>query len=151
VASRSDARVLSPKSLLLGFVGGFIATVIFHQATLFALNTIGMAKASLWVMTPVPPFGVPRIVSLAFWGGVFGLLYPFLHVRYSSAAAFIVAGIIVGAIVPTLCSWFIVNAIRGVRLGPSGGWALPSVLVGPIVNGAWGLGTTLFLLACNRL
>jgi hypothetical protein len=150
MASISEAQYVTPKGFILGFIGGFLATVIFHQMALFALNSIGIAKAPLWVMDPVPPFGVPRIVSLAFWGGVFGLFYPLLQARFESAGAFIVAGIIFGAIVPTLCSWYIVNAIRGVPLGPNGGWVLPSVLIGPIVNGAWGFGTALFLLSFNR-
>ena len=148
--SVTDAPAVSIKGLILGFVGGFLATVIFHQLMLLGLNTIGMAKAPLWVMTPVPPFGVPRIISFAFWGGVFGLFYPFLQARSSSTAAFLLTGIIFGAIVPTLCSWYIVNAIRGVALGPNNGWALPGILIGPIVNGAWGLGTALFLTLFNR-
>jgi hypothetical protein len=124
--------------------------VIFHQVTLLGLNTIGMTKASLWVMAPVPPFGVPRIISLSFWGGVFGLFYPLLQIRFSNIVAFLIVGIVFGAIAPTLCSWYIVNAIRGVARGPNGGWALPGLLIGPIVNGAWGLGTALFLLLFNR-
>lgn len=147
----SAVNCLAPRSLILGFLGGFIATLIFHQFALFALNTAGIANnAPVWVMTPVPPFGVPKIISLAFWGGVFGLVYPFLQARSSGTAAFLVAGIVFGAIVPTLCSWYIVNAIRGVPLGPNGGWALPGVLIGPIINGFWGLGTALFLLSFNR-
>lgn len=150
MASMTEAQYFTPKSFILGFIGGFVSTVIFHQLTLYALNTVGISNAPLWATTPVPPFGVPRIVSLAFWGGVFGLFYPFLQARFASPGAFIVAGIIFGAIVPTLCSWYIVNALKGLPLGPNGGWVLPGALIGPIVNGAWGLGTTLFLLSFNR-
>jgi hypothetical protein len=150
MTSVSAAPLLTPKSLIVGFAGGFVSTVVFHQLALLALNEIGVTQAQLWVVTPVPPFGVPRIISLAFWGGVFGLFYPLMQARFSNAATFILVGAIFGAIVPTLCSWYLVNAIRGVALGPNGGWALPAPLVGPIVNGAWGFGTALFQLAVNR-
>ncbi len=149
MSSMTEASYISAKGLILGFIGGFVATVVFHQLTLLGLNKAGIANAQLWVMTPTQPFGVPRIISLAFWGGVFGLFYPLLQARFSGGA-FLIVGIIFGAIVPTLCSWYIVNAIRGVPLGPNGGWVLPTVLIGPIVNGAWGLGTALFLMLFNK-
>ena len=46
---------------------------------------------------------------------------------------------------PTLAAWFIVAAIKGQPL--AGGFAPKAMIVGPIVNAAWGLGTGLGLLA----
>ena len=46
---------------------------------------------------------------------------------------------------PTLAAWFIVAAIKGQPL--AGGFAPKAMIVGPIVNAAWGLGAGLGLLA----
>ncbi len=140
----------SLKGLVLGFVGGFLATLIFHQLTFALLNNLGITNYALYPMASVPPFGVPRVVSLAFWGGVFGLFYPALQTRFRSGLMFLAAGIAFGAIVPTLCSWTLVNAIKGVAIGPNGGWTMPGLIVGPIVNGMWGLGTALFLVLFHK-
>ena len=40
-------------------------------------------------------------------------------------------------------SWFVVLPLKGLPAG--GGFHFPGVLVGPIVNGLWGLGTAVFL------
>jgi hypothetical protein len=146
----SDAPSASLKGLVLGFISGFLATLIFHQLAFIALNSAGITNYSPYPMAAVPPFGVPRIISLAFWGGVFGLFYPFLQMKFGRGLPFIIVGILFGAIVPTLCSWFIVNALKGAPIGPNGGWAMPGLAVGPIVNGMWGLGTALFMALFNR-
>ena len=53
-----------------------------------------------------------------------------------------------GAIFPTLAAWFIVLPLKGLPVG--GGFRFPGLLVGPIVNGLWGLGTALFLRLLTR-
>ena len=141
---------ISIKGLLIGFIGGFVATLIFHQLAFVGLNAAGITKYALYNMTAVPPLNVPRIVSLAFWGGVFGLFYPFLQARFGRGLVFLLVGLIFGAIVPTLTSWTLVNALKGQPLGPPNGWAMPLIAVGPIVNGMWGLGTALFVAMFNR-
>jgi hypothetical protein len=146
----SDAPSASLKGLALGFIGGFLATLIFHQLTFLVLNLVGITNYALYPMTSVPPFGVPRVISLAFWGGVFGLFYPLLQTKFGNGLPFLIVGTVFGAIVPTLCSWTIVNAIKGIAIGPAGGWAMPGLAVGPIVNGMWGLGTALFVALFNR-
>jgi hypothetical protein len=145
-----DTQSASLKGLALGFIGGFIATLIFHELAFLVLNSVGLTSYALYSMAGVPPLDVPRIISLAFWGGVFGLFYPFLQTKFGRGLPFLIVGILFGAIVPTLCSWTIVNAIKGIPIGPNGGWAMPGMAEGPIVNGMWGLGTALFLALFNR-
>ena len=43
------------KRALLGFVAGFLATIIFHQLAIAALHAAGIAPRPAWNMTPVPP------------------------------------------------------------------------------------------------
>jgi len=91
-------------------------------------------------MTPVPPFGVPAVISLAFWGGVWGLILIPAIARIRNEAAYFLAAIIFGAIFPTLVAAYVVAPIKHISMPHT-----PSnVILGLTVNGAWGLGTALF-------
>ena len=66
---------------ILGFVGGALAVLIFHQSLWFLFNHIGLIppERPAWPLDPIPPFGVPSVISKAFWGGVWGaVLAPLL-------------------------------------------------------------------------
>jgi hypothetical protein len=63
---------------LLGFVAAAISVLTFHQAMwalLHVLNLPGLGKPPPYPISPVPPWGVPRIIDLAFWGGLYGILF----------------------------------------------------------------------------
>jgi hypothetical protein len=83
-----DTQSASPTGLALGFIGGFIATLIFHELAFLVLNSVGLTNYALYSMAGVPPLDVPRIISLAFWGGVFGLFYPFLQTKFGRGLPF---------------------------------------------------------------
>jgi hypothetical protein len=48
-------------------------------------------------------------------------------------------------VLPTLVVWFVVLPLKGLPVG--GGFAWPGIIIGPVVNGAWGVGTALLLKA----
>ena len=126
------------RRLLLAFISGFIATVTFHQGVLWILKAMAIAPRAPWNMTPVPPFGVPSVISLAFWGGVWGaLMIPVIDKQ--RGAKFFVAAAVFGAILPTLVAWFLVAPLKGQPV--AAGWKPTAMMIGPIVNAAWGLGT----------
>ena len=128
------------KRALFGFVAGFVATLVFHQVMLQILHMGGIAPNPAWPMKPVPPFGVPAVVSLAFWGGVWGaILIPIIDHRRGSA--YYVLAIILGAILPTLVAWFVVAPLKHQPI--ASGWNPKRMMIGPIVNAAWGFGTAL--------
>ena len=134
----------STTRLALGFVGGFIATVVFHQIGLLVLHVAGITPALPYNTHPVPPFGVPQFISLAFWGGVWGILFVLAEPIFArSPVVYWIGAIIFGAIFPTLVAWFVVLPLKGLPAGL--GFHVPGVFVGPIVNGLWGLGTAIFL------
>ena len=49
--------------------------------------------------------------------------------------------ILFGAIFPTLAAWFIVAPLKHMPI--AGGWKPKAMMIGPLVNGAWGFGTAL--------
>jgi hypothetical protein len=82
------------KTLALGFIAGFLATLIFHQGVWYVLYQIHFIPPDRppWPFDPVPPFGVPSVISKAFWGGLWGAaLAPFLD-RYRGPAYWLRAG-----------------------------------------------------------
>ena len=130
--------------LLLGFAAAFLATLTFHQVGLGVLHLLGITPAVPWSLKPVPPFGVPMVISLGFWGGLWGIVMVAVEPWLArSPGGDWVGATLFGAIFPTLAAWFIVFPLKG--LPPGGGFHFPAVLVGPIVNGLWGLGTAVIL------
>ena len=128
------------KRIVVSFLAGFIATLVFHQAVLWCLHSFGYVARAPWVMTPVPPFGIPAVISLAFWGGVWGVIMMRLIDR-RRGAAFWLAAILFGAFLPTLVAWFIVAPLKHMPI--AGGWKASAMLIGLLVNGVWGFGTAL--------
>ena len=64
------------------FVAGFLATLVFHQVVIAALFAAKVIPRAPWNMAPVPPLGVPAVLSLAFWGGVWGIAMMWLIDTY---------------------------------------------------------------------
>ena len=124
---------------IVAFVAGFVATLVFHQAVLWCLYNFGYASRAPWQMQKVPPFGIPAVISLAFWGGVWGVIMM-LAIASRRGAAFWIAAILFGALFPTLVALFIVAPLKHM---PIAGWNPKTMMVGLVVNGVWGFGTAL--------
>ncbi len=127
---------------LRAFLAGFLSTLVFHQGLLAILHAAGKTPRAPWVMAPVPPFGVPSVVSLAFWGGLWGILLWEI-VRKRSGRAVWVAALVLGAVLPTLVALLVVLPLKGLPLG--GGWKPDLVAGALLLNGAWGLGVVAFM------
>jgi hypothetical protein len=130
------------KTLMLGFVAGFFAVLIFHQSLWLILNFVGLIppERPAWPLDPIPPFGVPSVISKAFWGGIWGAALAPLLDRYSGRAYW-TAWIAVGAVALALVGIFVVPVIKGEPIPEL--W--PRLLASLLVNGAWGFGTGLLL------
>jgi hypothetical protein len=132
-----------PGRYIAGFVAAFLATLVFHQIGLELCHLIRLTPGMPYNFT-INPWGVPAVISLAFWGGVWGL--PFVLVEPSFRrwpGGYWGGAIIFGAIFPTIFSWLVVAPLKGLPLGY--GFHFPGLLIGFIVNGLWGLGTGVFL------
>ena len=136
--TRTVARIIG------GFVAGFLAVPAFHQAALLALHRAGTAPAP-WDLAPVPPVGVPAVASGRSGAGSGGSPFVPPAPRFGRGAGYWLAGLLFGAVALTPVAWFVVLPLKG--LPPGGGFAWPGVIIGPVVNGAWGLGTALLLAA----
>jgi hypothetical protein len=98
-------------------------------------------------MQPTEPFGLPQLLSLALWGGVWGVLFAAL-LRRLDGAALVLSSALLGAVLPTLVAWFVVATIKGQPV--AAGFEPVAMAFGVIVNAAWGLGTGLGLALLGR-
>ena len=129
--------------LTFGFAAGFLAVPIFHQGLWWIFNRTGVIprQRAAWVMDPIPPFGVPALLSKACWGGVWGALLASM-LGGLSGPSYWAGWTLVGAFALTLVAFLVVPRIKGEAMPAP---VLPRFLVGLSVNGAWGFGTALVL------
>lgn len=130
------------KGLLFGFLAGFFATLIFHQLTLSVLWALGVAPFGPFSMKATQPFGVPAVFSLAFWGGIWGILFAFIQGGFLRGSYWIIT-FLFGAILPSLVALLVVLPLKGLPMG--GGGHLSLLLTAFLINGAWGIGTGVIL------
>ena len=136
-----------PRSLVSGFIAGALAVLIFHQGALGVLHLYGLAPRAPYSFAPTAPFGIPVLWSLAFWGGIWGIVLAASLARLRGVS-FIVAATLFGAILPTLVAWFVVAPLKGQPV--AAGWAPAAMMIGPTVNAAWGFGTGLGIALFGR-
>ena len=135
-------------SYLYAFVAGFVSTLLFHQGVLFALNKAGATTKAAWDMTPVPPLSVPSVISLAFFGGLWGIAL-WLMIRGQIGAMYWIWALVLGAVLPTLVALFVVFPLKGLKF--AAGWD-PKIWIGALlVNAAWGIGVALMMMLAARL
>lgn len=121
------------------FLSGFLATLIFHQALLAVFFYAGMVPHAPYNMSPVPPMGVPSVISLAFFGGLWGMLLWLILARLGKAGFWLMA-IVLGAVGPTAVAMLVVFPLKDIPVSAQ------TWVGGLILNGAWGLGLAVFLI-----
>jgi hypothetical protein len=129
------------------FIAGFLSTLVFHQGVLTLLWLSGALPRAPYSMDPAPPLGVPAVLSLAFWGGVWGVaLWPLL--RNAASGTYWLRALLIGAVVPSAVALFIVFPLKAMPV--AGGWD-PRIIIGALIlNGAWGLGVALLMRLMGR-
>jgi len=129
------------------FLAGFFSTLIFHQGLLAILHAAGATPRAPYSLDPVPPLGVPAVLSLAFWGGVWGILL-WLVIAGAHGPRYWLVALLFGAVAPSAVALLVVLPLKGQPAG--GGWK-PAIIIGALVlNGAWGLGAALFMRLFHR-
>ena len=130
----------APMRAFLGFVAAAISVLTFHQGVWALLYYLGGMPRPPYPINAIPPLGVPLIVDLCFWGGLYGAVFGLLRPRFTLPLW--LCGLIVG-IIAALVSMFIVAPIKGMPI--ANGWMAWPIVRSFLINGAWGLGVGLIL------
>jgi hypothetical protein len=127
---------------LKAFIAGFVSTLAFHQGTMAALHAAGLWPKPPYAMAPTAPFKVPAVISLAFWGGLWGIAL-WLAIAGAPAPRYWTLAIVLGALGPSLVALFVVMPLKGQPMAAGGD---PKIIVGALIlNAAWGFGVALFM------
>lgn len=120
------------------FLMGYVAVLMAHQGLLALLHSLEIVPTSAYNLSPVPPFGIPAVVSAAFFGGLWALpLWALL--RHQRGVCLFAGALVFGAVFPTLVALLVVFPLKGIAVAPMN-W-----LIGALLNGAWGLGVAVLL------
>ena len=142
VQSTGDEKArLDTVRLAVWFAAGFLSVLVFHQGLLAILHLTGLIANAPFSMRATQPLGVPKLWSLAFWGGTWAVALSWVEPRFPRGAPYWLLAFLFGAVLPTLVGWFIVLPLRGVPVAD--GWHAARIAVGLSVNGVWGLGSAL--------
>jgi hypothetical protein len=136
------------RNVLIGFAAGALSVLLFHQGTVALLHLAGLVPNAPFPMRAVGPLGVPQIANLAFWGGVWGMVIAAILAARPAWPPMLV-GLLVGAVGCVLFGFVVVAALRGQPLmagfDPGRWWR------SMLINGAFGWGVGVLLLAARRL
>jgi hypothetical protein len=124
----------------LGCVAGAISILLFQQTSLQILYWVGLAPQAAFRLAHVPPFGMPMVVSLAFWGAVYGGVFGLLSSHLPGRIFWY--GLPLGAFA-MLMSWFVFLPLKGMPIAFAAATA-------PMIRSAmsyllWGMGVTVLL------
>lgn len=126
------------KNIIKSFFAGFFSTLVFHQGVFGLFFLAKIIPAAPFNMNPVEPFGVPSVISLSFFGGLWGVLI-WQAVKSDRGFKHWMKSIILGAIGPTAVAFLVVFPLKEVSYTPI------MIVFGLILNGFWGLGNSLFM------
>ena len=132
-----------PMRALLGFIAAVISVLIFHQGMWAALHTLalpGLAMPPPYPIDPIPPWSIPRIMNLCFWGGLYGIVFGLTLPRLT--APLWLCGLGLG-VIAALVGILVVPAVKGLPIGS--GWLLLNWVRSLLINGFWGIGVGLIL------
>ena len=126
--------------IFLGSVAGALSILMFHQTTLEVCFWLGLAPHAAFRVAQVPPFYVPLMVSITFWGAVYGAL--FAAVSPWVKAPLWIKGIGAG-LCAMLLAWFMFLPLTGHQAAFA--WKIGPMLRSFIAYQMWGIGLVLVL------
>jgi len=113
---------------------------MFHQTTMQVFFWLGWAQQAAFRTAQVPPFNVPLVVSITFWGAVYGGLFG-LALPWAWAPLWLKC--IAAGLCAMLLSWFVFLPLMG--HSAAFGWKVWPMLRSVIAYQMWGLGLRLVL------
>jgi hypothetical protein len=130
----------SPTRIFLGCIAGALSVLVFHQTTLQLFFWSGLASQAAFRVANVPPFNAPMVVSITFWGAVYGGVFGLVAPRLPRP---IVIKALVAGLFAVLMSWFVVRPLAGHPI--AFGWQAGLMLRSAAACLMWGIGVTLIL------
>ncbi len=74
-----------PARAVLGFLAAALAVLTFHQGMILVLHFTPVPGIQIagwpYSLAPIPPLGVPQVLNLCFWGGLYGLAFGLIYPR----------------------------------------------------------------------
>jgi hypothetical protein len=129
-------RRLQRNRTVIGFIAGALGVLTLHQALLWVLHALQFAPWQAYRLDPTRPFGVPQLLSSAFWGGAWGMLIYRLALSQVSRVQAWVTAIAAAAFLPTVAAAVLIALHRGASLGTTS--KLQALAASIVINGAWG-------------
>ena len=136
-----------PTIAALGFFAGALGVLVFHQGFIEILHLAGVLPNQPYSFKPTAPLQIPQVLSLAFWGGLWGIALVFCLKALRSAER-LWAAFLFGGVFPPLVGMLIVAPLKGASVDWTD-WR--RLAMGFLINGVWGLGTGLVYLIERRL
>lgn len=137
------------KRYALAFIAGFLAVLVFQQPVMHLITTAAGVKVPTYSMTPTAPLGLPQVISSAIWGGIWGVGLMAVRNWLGVGARFWLLSTLVGGLALVVVFWFIAAPLKGLPL--ASGWQPARMIVGFLVNAAWGLGWAILAVAIARM
>lgn len=132
---------------IVAFIAGFLAVFCFHQVAVGLLHSAGVVPFAPFSLSRTAPFGVPAVVSSAFWGGLWAIVMMAV-LRQAKGPALWLKAAIFGGLAPTVVALLIVFPLKGYGFDVA---QLPMrFAIGFVLNALWGIGTVVFLRALPR-
>jgi len=130
--------------IFLGTVAGALSVLLFHQTSLQILYWLGVAPQAAFRLAHVAPFNMPMVVSLTFWGGLYGGLFAALKCYLPGRIFWYALPLGLFAL---LMSWFVFLPLKGIPVAFGG--APGPMLRSTMAYMLWGIGVTLLLPVLN--
>ena len=124
--------------LLVGFLAGLLSHWIVEGSLGAIFYASNLVPNLPWSLRPVPPFGVPQTLSLAFWAGLWGVAYALLEPRLTGLFGRWGGALVFGLFLPLLGDWFVALPLKG--HGVAGGFHPATVPIDIALNAALGVG-----------
>lgn len=132
----------------LGFAAGFLSHLVFQGALGVTLHAAGLLPGLPWSLEPVPPFDVPKTLSLGFWAGLWGLGYALVERPLTARLGWLVGGLALG--LPALLVWWFVS-LPLAGAGVAGGFEPVALLIHVAFHAIFGVGTAILFRAAQPL
>lgn len=130
--------------IAVGFLAAVLSVLVFHQGMILLLRETGLfgfpRTSIVWNLAANPrAFGLPTLVNLCFWGGLYGAVFGLLagRVRIGNLPLALLTGA-----ATTMVGFFVVAALRGTPI--AGGWQPMAWLRGLSIGLSFGLGLWVF-------